>query len=187
MDEQSRLSEGHGDAHGALRPPMPECEPRGSPTRQSHEASENHLASISERVEQARAGTLESAVCRMPSGWAVMGDAQVLEGYCVLIADPVVPNLNALDEAGRARFLVDMTVLGDAILEVTGALRINYEILGNADPGLHAHVFPRFADETPERRRMPVWFYDWDVAPRFDPAVHGALRQRLQEALARRA
>ena len=38
-----------------------------------------------------------------------------------------------------------MARLGHAVLEVTGALRINYAMFGNVEPALHAHVFPRYA------------------------------------------
>ena len=99
---------------------------------------------IHERVEAARAGTNLTVICRMPSGWAVLGDAQFLRGYSLLLADPVVADLNALNEERRRLFLRDMAILGDALLETTDAFRINYEILGNTDPALHAHVFPRY-------------------------------------------
>ena len=124
-----------------------------------------------------------AVVCRVPSGWVVMGDAQFLPGYCMLLPDPVVPGLNDLAESARADYLRDMARVGDAVLAVTGAIRINYEILGNVDPELHAHVFPRYAHEPDERRRAPVWFYDWENAPRYSPEVHGALREALRRAL----
>ena len=34
-----------------------------------------------------------------------------------------------------------MSVLGDAILAACSPLRVNYDILGNTDQFLHAHVF----------------------------------------------
>ena len=40
-----------------------------------------------------------------------------------------------------------MATIGDALLEVTGAFRINYEILGNLEPALHAHIIPRYLNE----------------------------------------
>ena len=52
-----------------------------------------------------------------------------------------------------------MAAIGDALLEVTDAARINYEILGNKDPALHAHVFPRYACEASDKRHGPVWGY----------------------------
>lgn len=138
---------------------------------------------IAERVAEAKAGRNPSVICRMPSGWAVIGDVQFLPGYCLLLADPVVPSLNDLGGAARTQFLADMARLGDALLKVTDAFRINYEILGNSEPELHAHVFPRYRHESDERRRMPVWFYDWPNAVRFSEAAHGHLVQALRAQL----
>ena len=138
---------------------------------------------IAERVELARKGANDKVICRMPSGWAVMGDVQFLEGYCLLLPDPVVPSLNDLSEQARVAYLLDMARLGDALLQVTGALRVNYEILGNSEPELHCHVFPRYASEPEGKRRMPVWFYDWQSAPPYDEALHGGLRAQLARLL----
>ena len=138
---------------------------------------------IAERVAQARAGTNATVVCRAPSGWVVIGDVQFLQGYCLLLADPVAPSLSDLAEEAHAQFLRDMARIGDAILEVTGARRINDEILGNSEPELHAHIFPRYDDEPEERRRMPVWFYDWQAAPKYAEEVHGVLRDALRRAI----
>jgi diadenosine tetraphosphate (Ap4A) HIT family hydrolase len=123
----------------------------------------------------------------MRSGWAVIGDVQFLPGYCLLLADPVIPSLNDLTESARVDFLSDMAAIGDAILEATKAYRINYEILGNSEPELHAHIFPRFLNEPDEKRRMPVWFYDRKDAPEFCPKTHSDLFNRLQQSLQKRA
>ena len=66
--------------------------------------------------------------------------------------DPVVPSVNDLSVENRSQFLSDMVVLGDALLAVTDAVRINYKILGNGAPTLHAHVFPRRLNEPEEYR-----------------------------------
>ena len=52
-----------------------------------------------------------------------------------------------------------MSLVGDALLEVTDARRINYSILGNTCPELHAHVFPRFASEPVDHVCRPIWVY----------------------------
>jgi hypothetical protein len=52
-----------------------------------------------------------------------------------------------------------MTILGDALLEVTDAHRVNYGILGNEDPSLHAHVKHRYLTEPEEFRIHPPWNY----------------------------
>ncbi len=96
-------------------------------------------------VERCRDARYPSCIGKMSSGWAVMGERQVLPGYCLLLPDPVVPHLNALAPALRGQFLADMALVGDALLELTGGLRINYAIFGNLEPALHAHIFPRNA------------------------------------------
>ena len=141
------------------------------------------VLTVPEQVAAARAGRHPRLLGRARSGWCVLHDVQALAGHALLLPDPVVPSLNDLAGAARTAFLEDMTALGDALLAVTGAERINYEILGNVEPVLHAHVVPRFASEPPERRRAPVWFYDLAAAPRFDAAVHGELQKKLAAEL----
>ncbi len=139
--------------------------------------------SIHRRVDALRAGDDPTFIARLASGWAVLGERQVLPGYCLLLPDPVVPTLNALQGAVRQAFLADMAALGDAVLTVTGAVRINYAIFGNLDPALHAHVIPRYHDEPAELRTAQPWAYDWDAAPAFDPDRHRDLRDRIHAAL----
>ncbi|MCB5185303.1 hypothetical protein LG201_08810 [Methylobacillus gramineus] len=142
------------------------------------------MALIADRVALAREGKNPWVITRLPSGWAVIGDVQFLPGYCLLLADQIVPSLNDLSIEARGQFLQDMARIGDAILQATGASRINYEILGNTEPELHAHIFPRYISEPDEKRRMPAWFYDWKNAIPYSEQAHGhivqAIRQHLQ-------
>lgn len=139
---------------------------------------------IHRRVAACRTGTDPTVIARLPSGWAVMGDPQVLRGYCLLLPDPVVPHLNALPPGGQTVFLADLARLGQAVLEVTGALRINYAMFGNLEPALHAHVHPRFANEPDALRTANPWAYDWAAARRFDPDSDGALLAALRAKFA---
>lgn len=134
---------------------------------------------IHRRVAALREGRDPTFIARLPSGWAVLGEQQFLRGYCLLLPDPVVPHLNAISGEVRARVLADAAALGDAVLAVTRAVRINYAMFGNVEPALHVHVVPRHADEPEAMRTAHPWAYDWAAAPRFD-----ALRDReLQLAL----
>jgi diadenosine tetraphosphate (Ap4A) HIT family hydrolase len=138
---------------------------------------------IHRRVDAARRGENPTVITKLPSGWVVLGDVQFLRGYCLLLPDPVVPHLNAMDMATRTQFLTDMTRLGDAILAETGAVRMNYEMLGNLEPALHAHVFPRYDNEPDDKRTKPVWFYDWNDAPAFEPTRDAPLMQAIARRL----
>jgi diadenosine tetraphosphate (Ap4A) HIT family hydrolase len=135
-------------------------------------------------VDSARRGDDPTVIARMPSGWAVFGRQQFLRGYALLLPDPVVPDLNALEPEPRAQFLADMASLGDALLATSGALRINYAMFGNLEPALHAHVVPRYADESASLRTAHPWAYDWAAAPVFDAAGLAGLRAALRARLA---
>jgi len=137
-------------------------------------------------VDRCRTADYPAAVTRLRSGWVVMGERQVLTGYCLLLPDPVVPHLNALESEQRARFLSDMALVGDALLRVTTALRINYAIFGNVDPALHAHVFPRHTTEPEATRTAQPWALDWNAAPSYSEALHGELKRRIGADLQRR-
>ena len=145
------------------------------------------MTTIHEGIDMARAGTHPALICRMPSGWAVLCDMQHLLGYTILLADPVVSSINDLDEEQRGWFLGDMVAIGDALLEVTGAYRINYGILGNSDPFLHAHIVPRYESEPEEIRRGLPWSYSKEImnGTPFDRERDKDLIARLAAALQR--
>lgn len=114
-----------------------------------------------------------------------MGERQVFDGYCLLIPDPVVPHLNSLVSPRREQFLSDMAWVGDAIMAATSALRINYAVFGNLEPALHAHVFPRYANEPAATRTAQPWAFDWSQAPEYSEAAYGDLKRSIAENLAR--
>jgi diadenosine tetraphosphate (Ap4A) HIT family hydrolase len=138
---------------------------------------------IHRMVIACRAGEYAPLITRMASGWAVLGQSQFLRGYSLLLPDPVVPHLNEMPAAHRQQFLNDMARLGDAVLQATGALRINYAMFGNVEPALHAHVIPRFVDEAESMRTAHPWMYDWAAAPQFELQIHGELQQRIAALL----
>lgn len=140
---------------------------------------------IHRQVAAARAGQEPRLAARLFSGWVLFGERQFVRGYVLLLPDPVVPSLNALGAKERAQFLHDMGRLGDALLKVTGAVRINYAILGNVEPALHAHVIPRYSDEPEAQRTAHPWAYDWDAAPAFDRAAFASLAESLRAELTR--
>ena len=140
---------------------------------------------IHQQVVAAREGKDPRVVARLFSGWVVFGERQFVRGYVLLLPDPVVPSLNALGAQERSQFMVDMARLGDALLKVTNALRINYAILGNLEPALHAHVIPRYAEEPVALRTAHPWAHDWQAAPPFDRAECAALSEALRRELTR--
>jgi diadenosine tetraphosphate (Ap4A) HIT family hydrolase len=130
-------------------------------------------------------------MARMRGGFAVIGDTQHLPGYSLLLTDdPAVNHLTDLDWERRKEFLFDLSLLGEAVERACrdgGLRRINYEVLGNAEPILHGHVHPRYDWEPPDKITGPVWRYPKDV--RNDPQFaysdekHGELRGMITAEL----
>ncbi|GAA4574131.1 diadenosine tetraphosphate hydrolase [Planotetraspora kaengkrachanensis] len=121
-----------------------------------------------DRIGAAHKGENPTVLTRMKAGFAVIGDVQFLPGYCVLLVDdPAVTRLSELPFRRRMEYLMDMERLAEAVERVCGRtdpdfLRVNLEILGNTDPYLHAHIWPRYAWEPDEVVGRPVWLYPPD-------------------------
>jgi diadenosine tetraphosphate (Ap4A) HIT family hydrolase len=132
----------------------------------------DYSRAISERVERLRRAEDPCFLARLPSGFAILAKYQPegIVGGCMLLPDPVVPSANHLSGAARERFFADMVQLGDALLAATGAERINYLVLCNQVPELHAHCIPRFAHEDARKRLQdPFEAYDFGSARVADP------------------
>ena len=143
---------------------------------------------FTERISGARTGTNKTIICKVPSGWAALADMQYLRGYIIHMAHPMVASINGLDEKRRALFLKDMALIGDALIEVTDAYRVNYAIAGNKDPYLHAHIIPRYLDEPEQYRTSSPWSYPQDVMEGrpFDYERDRELMAQLAEAIQKR-
>jgi diadenosine tetraphosphate (Ap4A) HIT family hydrolase len=133
-------------------------------------------------------------IAPMRSGWAVMGDTQFLPGYALLLSHvDGADHLTDLLRNRRTEFLIDVGLLGEAVMTVCNGLdpslrRLNYEILGNTDQYLHAHVFPRYGWEDDELLSGPVWHYPRDrwTSPRDAYAdEHEPLRLAITNELER--
>jgi diadenosine tetraphosphate (Ap4A) HIT family hydrolase len=113
---------------------------------------------------------------------------QFLRGYSILMADPIVDSLNDLNRVKRTEYLNDMVLIGDALMEVTGAYRINYAIMGNSDPVLHAHIVPRYRNEPDELRNGQPWAYPEKIinATMFDYEREKDLMQEIAAAIQKR-
>lgn len=146
-----------------------------------------------DRLGAARRGENPMVLAKMRSGYAVIGDTQFLPGYCVLLSDSQANHLTDLPRPARAEFLADMSLLGEAIIAACNAIdpslrRLNYEVLGNNDHFVHAHIFPRYGWEDAELLTGPVWKYPRDrwTSPRDAYAEeHEPLREAITTELAR--
>ncbi|MER7750594.1 diadenosine tetraphosphate hydrolase [Kitasatospora sp. NPDC097643] len=121
-----------------------------------------------DRVGSALRGENPTVLRRLGAGFAVIGDVQFLPGYAVLLTDqPGVERLTDLPRPRRLAYLADLDRLGEAVERACRAAdpafrRVNLEILGNKDPFLHAHIWPRYEWEPAYLVEKPVWLYPPD-------------------------
>jgi diadenosine tetraphosphate (Ap4A) HIT family hydrolase len=144
-----------------------------------------------DRIGSALRGENPCVMARMRSGFAVIGDTQFLPGYSLLLTDdPMANHLTDLDWGRRKEFLLDMALVGEAVertCKEKGLRRMNYEVLGNFLPVLHAHVVPRYEWEprqfaTQEWGRYPKETRD-ALEHAYSDEKHGELRAAITAEL----
>lgn len=141
---------------------------------------------IHEKVELARNGLNSFVICKLESCWVIARETQPIDGCCVILSDPVVGSINELNESDRMIYCRDMVRVGDALLKVMGAYRVNYETWCNLDQALHTHVVPRYLDEPDAKRTKPACVaYDFDTARKFDPLKDSSFVQKMRLELGR--
>ncbi|WP_414941991.1 HIT family protein [Amycolatopsis sp. cmx-11-51] len=144
-----------------------------------------------DRVGSALRGENPTVLRRLDTGFAVIGDTQFLPGYCVLLTDdPAACRLTELPRERRLEFLSDMELLGEAVENVCrrrdpGFRRVNLEILGNTDPFLHAHIWPRYGWEPTDLVGRPVWLYPRENWGESLGPQHDSLRLELAREIDR--
>ncbi|WP_226679085.1 HIT family protein [Mesobacillus jeotgali] len=140
-----------------------------------------------DRIGSAHLGNNPMVIAKMKSGFAAIGDTQFLPGYCVLLPSKPFGSLEELDFKQRSEYLLDMSLIGEAILKVCKPRRVNYSIYGNTDAYLHAHIFPRYSWEPSERIPYPVWQYPsekwFNAEYQFSNEKHGELKNQLRNKI----
>jgi hypothetical protein len=137
---------------------------------------------IHERVELAKQGMSPAVIGRVGRSWEIHNLSLATVCCCRIRS---FPRSTIYQPMTGAQFLLDMTGIGDALLVNTDAYRINYEILGNSEPALHAHIFPRRMTDPDRYRGGPVFNYpkaERESRP-FDPARDDRLLRSLREFL----
>jgi len=101
-------------------------------------------------------------------------------GRCIVSLQDHMEHLHLMSGPLVQRFMEEVQMVGQAIMKVTDAPRINYAILGNAVPHIHAHVFPRQLPDDPKPNGSP-----WSAGKAYPlkPESKADIIARLQGAL----
>ena len=95
---------------------------------------------------------------------AYLQRAAIQRGYSIVVwRGRHVAEPTELDAAEAAAFWHELLHVGRALERALEPVKLNYELLGNSLPHLHAHVIPRYADDP--RPGWPFPFPDEDPEP----------------------
>jgi len=140
-----------------------------------------------DRIGSCKRGENPTLMVKMKSGFAVIGDHQFLPGYCLLLGFPKASSLNELPLETRKQYLLDTTLIGDAIIKVCNPLRINYSTLMNLDHYLHTHIEARYEWEPDEYKIRPSYFYPkeqrFGQEYEYSEDKYGELKRQITEIL----
>ena len=114
---------------------------------------------------------------------AYLQRAAIQRGYTVAVwRGRHVVEPTDLEPSEAAVFWSELLGVGRALIECLEPVKLNYELLGNTLPHLHAHVIPRYAvDPRPER---PFPFPQEQPPPFPDDELRADL-ERLRAAVSR--
>jgi diadenosine tetraphosphate (Ap4A) HIT family hydrolase len=113
---------------------------------------------------------------------AYLQRAGVQRGYAVVIwRGRHVVEPTELDDGEASAFWRELLHVGRGLQQRFEPVKLNYQLLGNALPHLHAHVIPRYTDDP--RPGWPFPFPEQDVPPHPDDELRrdaDALRALLE-------
>ncbi|HUN59841.1 MAG TPA: HIT family protein [Candidatus Binataceae bacterium] len=105
-------------------------------------------------IERATA-RFDDFIAELPRSWLILGDAQFYRGYTVLLAKRPVNEIHLMPRGEAHELLDELIAVGKALSAVVQPHKLNYECLGNQEPHVHWHIFPRSLEDP--MRLAPVW------------------------------
>jgi diadenosine tetraphosphate (Ap4A) HIT family hydrolase len=115
-----------------------------------------------------RNGGPTNGIAELEVSSLALGDGPTtLPGTCALFLRRHAVELHDLSPDEAAAFIRDVQRVSRALMEATGAVKMNYEVHGNTIPHLHMHFFPRYAGDP---------FENAPINPRLPPPMDNAAR-----------
>ena len=128
--------------------------------------------SICKVITSIKKGTNPYFVAELETGYIVISNYQFFKGYTLFICKEHAFELHDLKSDYREKFLIEMSLVAEAVFKTFKPRKMNYELLGNNAAHMHWHLIPRhFDDVCPEG---PIW---WVLANEKD--VQEAINARV--------
>jgi len=140
---------------------------------------------ICQRISLIQQGENPYFVAERETGYVVLGDHHFFRGYTLFLCKVHVLDLHELEPEFRLAFLREMAEVAEAVYRAFQPVHLNYELLCNAEPHLHWHLFPRYADDPAPNK--PVWTIDrtlrYQESARPDPEALESMKRLLRQAM----
>lgn len=94
-------------------------------------------------------------VKELRSGYVLLCHHQFYKGYLLFLHKQHKNELHELSLDERQLYLIEMSLVAEAIYKVFKPKKLNYELLGNTASHLHWHLIPRYADDP--NVFEPIW------------------------------
>jgi len=115
----------------------------------------------------------EQRIADCGSTIAYLHDDQFFEGWTFLVLKRHATELWQLETAERARLIEEITRVAQVVGAAFGAVKMNYELLGNVTAHIHWHLVPRRADDPSPRQAV------WTVAHEPRRLAPGEMAERI--------
>jgi len=129
--------------------------------------------SVCKEINQIKHGDNPYYVITMSTGYVVLGKYQFFRGYTLFLCKIHATELHELPKSFQRQFLSDMSIVAKAVYQAFKPKKLNYELLGNTDPHLHWHIFPRYKNDPLPNR--PIWCIDRSLT--MSESVRPSIRQ----------
>lgn len=112
---------------------------------------------ICDRINLIQAHKNSNFITELKACYVVFGDHQFYPGYTLILSKEHKTELYYLQKSVQKQFLWEMAVVAKAVANVFNPIKMNYELLGNAEAHLHWHLYPRHSNDPDPAR--PIWAY----------------------------
>ena len=126
-------------------------------------------------------GRPSDIIAELDASFLLAGEDAPMKGYCFLLLKRHAVELYELSSEEASAFMRDVQRASKAVHEITGAVKLNYEVHGNTIPHLHLHIFPRYVGDAFEGQPINPRIV---VSRVYGPGEFAAFAERLREALA---
>jgi diadenosine tetraphosphate (Ap4A) HIT family hydrolase len=93
-------------------------------------------------------GRPNDVIAELEASYLIADEDAPIKGYCFLLLKRHAVELYELSTQEANDFMHDVQRTSRALHEITGAVKLNYEIHGNTIPHLHPHLFPRYVGDS---------------------------------------